>query len=119
MSVVIHPDVQRALDYADALKERLYTYRDKMTALTGERVSKDGDIAVKVDLSGQLIDLWLKPGLLDNKSPAAIAREITEMVTEVGADVAGQVGELYREAHDIADIDTLVGPARAISDAGP
>lgn len=105
MSVVIHPEVQRALDRADALTERLYSYRDKMSAITGERMSKDADIAIKVDLTGQLTDLWLKPGVLDTKSPASIAQEITELLAEVGKEVADRASELYRQAHDIADID--------------
>ena len=33
-------------------------------------------------MNGQLQDLWLKPGILDRKTAAEIAKEITRLVTE-------------------------------------
>ncbi|MBY6388547.1 hypothetical protein HG717_32205 [Rhodococcus erythropolis] len=105
---VIHPDVRNTLLYADAVHDHLLSTIEKMRALAAEGISEDKDIAVKVDMNGQLADLWLKPGILDRKTAAEIAKEITRLVTTAGQQNADQVAELFRTAHELPDFDALV-----------
>lgn len=94
----VHPDVLAALEEADRLTERLLTSIEKMRSLTAEKLSKDHDIAVKVDMSGQLVDLWFKPGLLDRKDPAAIAKEVTELAAAAAQDAAAGVDQIFQDS---------------------
>jgi hypothetical protein len=96
---VIHPDVRNALDYADTVQDHLLGALDKMRTLTTERLSDDRAIAVKVDAGGQLVDLWLKPGLLDRRPARDIAREVTRLVTAAAAESATAVANLFSQAH--------------------
>jgi len=96
---VIHPEVRDALAYADTVQDHLLGALDKMRTLSTERLSEDRTIAVKVDASGQLIDLWFKPGLLDRRPAKDIAREVTRLVTAAGADSAAAVADLFAQAH--------------------
>lgn len=113
----IHPDVQNTLDYSDAVQESLLSYVDKMKGHRSERVSEDRDIAVKVDMSGQLDYLWLKPGLLDRKSPALIAKELTALVTGAAADSKEVIASLYQQAHQLPDMEEVVQEAKIRRDA--
>jgi hypothetical protein len=99
----IHPDVEHALAESGALIERLLDAVDKMRSLTAERLSKDGDIAVKADMSGQLIDLWFKPGLLDRKDPRAIAKEVTALAVAAAQAAAAEVDQIFRDSRDSDD----------------
>lgn len=112
---VIHPDVESALRHADAVHEHLLRHIEKMRAVSSERLSADRDIAVKVDMSGQLADLWIKPGTLDRRTPAEIAKEIGQLVTAAGADAADEVAALYRSAHQFPEQETEADPAPANS----
>ncbi len=96
---MVHPDVRNAIDYNDAAQDRLHGHLDRMRALTVERVSRDRDIAVKVDVHGQLVDLWFKPGLLDRKPAAEIAKEITRLVTTANRDGAAALDEIVTSAY--------------------
>jgi len=96
----IHPDVRSTLAYADTVQDHMLTCLDKMRAVVSERLSDDRDIAVRVDMQGQLVELWLKPGILDRRLAKEIAREITRLVTAAGAESAGAVSELFRAAHE-------------------
>lgn len=111
--VEIHPDVTKSLLFADTVQDHLLTHIDKIKALTSEGLSEDRDIAVKVDMNGELIDLWLKPGILDKKTAAEIAKEITRLVTSAGQESAAQVSELFRAAHEFPDFDTVVAEYEA------
>ncbi|GAB3030252.1 hypothetical protein [Mycobacterium bourgelatii] len=99
----VDPEVQRALDFADELSDRLMSALDQIRAYTAERLSKDEDIAVKVDMNGQLVDLWLKPGVLDRKSAAMIAKEISQLTVAAGEDAAAEVARLYNQCVEIVD----------------
>jgi len=114
---VIHPDVRNALLYADTVHDHLLSHIEKMKGLIAERISEDRDIAVKVDMKGQLADLWLKPGILDRKSAAEIAKEITRLVTSAGQETAEQIADLVRAAHDYPDMDTVVAEHQNSADA--
>jgi hypothetical protein len=116
---VIHPDVKNALLYADTVQDHLLTHIEKMKAITTERVTEDHDIAVKVDMNGQIVDLWLKPGILDSKTAAEIAKEITRLVTAAGQESADQVVALYRAAHELPDVDTVVADQETDDAADP
>ncbi|WP_277243978.1 hypothetical protein [Mycolicibacterium obuense] len=105
---VIHPDVRNTLLYADTVHDHLLSTIEKMRALAAEGISEDKDIAVKVDMNGQLAALWLKPGILDRKTAAEIAKEITRLVTTAGQQNSDQVAELFRAAHELPDFDAVV-----------
>jgi hypothetical protein len=105
---VIHPDVKNTLLYADTVHDHLLNHIEKMKRIAAERVSEDRDIAVKVDMNVQILDLWLKPGILDNKTAAEIAKEITRLVTTAGQESADQVVALYHAAHELPDFATVV-----------
>ncbi|KAA1250704.1 hypothetical protein F0Q45_08400 [Mycobacterium simiae] len=105
---VIHPDVKNTLHYADTVYDHLLSHIEKMKATAAERISEDRDIAVKVDMNGQLVDLWLKPGILDRKPAAEIAKDITRLVTTTGHEIAEQIAEIFRAAHDLPDFDTVI-----------
>lgn len=102
----VHPDVLAVLEESDRLTERLLTAIDRMRSLQAEKLSKDQDIAVKVDMSGQLVELWFKPGILDRKDPAVIAKEVTALAFAAAQDAAAGVDQIFRESRDAAD-----GPA--------
>ena len=91
---VIHPDVKNTLAYADTVYDHLLRHIEKMKGIAAERLSEDKDIAVKVDMNGQLQDLWLKPGILDRKTAAEIAKEITRLVTTAGQETADQIAAI-------------------------
>jgi hypothetical protein len=110
---VIHPDVRNTLLYADTVHDHLLSHIEKMRALTSERLSEDRYIAVKVDMNGQLIGLWLKPGVLDTKKPAEIAKEITRLVTAAGQESAAEINALFQAAHQLPDFDTVVAAQTA------
>jgi hypothetical protein len=114
---VIHPDVRNTLLYADTVHDHLLSHIEKMKGLAAERISEDGDIAVKVDMNGQLLDLWLKPGILDRKKAALIAKEIAQLITTAGQETAEQIAELFRAAHDLPDFDTVVAEHENSTDA--
>ncbi|MCV7200175.1 hypothetical protein [Mycobacterium angelicum] len=104
----VHPEVQKAMDFADQVSERLMASLDEMRTYTAERLSEDREIAVKVDMNGELVDLWLKPGVLDRKSAAAIAKEISRLVAATNEDAAAAVARLYQETtadEPAADVD--------------
>jgi hypothetical protein len=105
-NAAVHPDVLAVLEESDRLTERLLTSIERMRTLTAEKLSKDQDIAVKVDMSGQLVDLWFKPGLLDRKDPAAIAKEVTALAAAAVKDAAAGVDQIFQESRAAAD-----GPA--------
>jgi hypothetical protein len=111
--VLIHPDVKNTLLYADTVHDHLMSHIDKIKALISEGLSEERDIAVKVDMNGQLVDLWLKPGILDRKPAADIAREITRLVTTAGQEVATQVAQLFAAAHQLPDFDSVVAESQA------
>lgn len=116
--VVIHPDVKNTLLYADTVHDHLMSHIDKMKALVNEGLSEDRDIAVKVDMNGQLVGLWLKPGILDRKPAAEIAREITRLVTTAGQESAAQVAQLFAAAHQLPDFDSVVAEHEAAQENG-
>jgi hypothetical protein len=116
--VVIHPDVKNTLLYADTVHDHLMSYIDKMKALVSEGLSEERDIAVKVDMNGQLVDLWLKPGILDRKPAADIAREITRLVTTAGQESATQVAQLFTAAHQLPNFDAVVAKYEAAQENG-
>ncbi|GAT04566.1 hypothetical protein [Mycolicibacterium fortuitum] len=116
---VIHPDVKNTLHYADTVYDHLLKHIEKIKALAAERISEDRDIAVKVDMKGQLVDLWLKPGILDRKTAAEIAKEITRLVTAAGQETAEQIAELVRAAHEYPDFDTVVAEQENSTAAEP
>ena len=116
---VIHPDVRNTLLYADTVHDHLLSCIEKMRGLIAEGVSEDRDIAVKVDTNGQLADLWLKPGILDRKTAAEIAKEITRLVTTAGQQNAEQFAELVRQAHVYPDFDTVVAEHENRGNADP
>ncbi|CAN7696326.1 hypothetical protein [Mycolicibacterium frederiksbergense] len=105
---VIHPDVKNTLAYADTVYDHLLRHIEKMKGIAAERLSEDKDIAVKVDMNGQLQDLWLKPGILDRKTAAEIAKEITRLVTTAGQETAEQIAAIFQAAHDLPDFDEVV-----------
>lgn len=105
---VIHPDVRNTLLYADAVYDHHMSHIEKMRSILGERLSEDKDIAVKVDMYGQLVDLWLKPGILDRKSAAEIGKEITRLVTAAGQENAEKITEIFLAAHVLPDFDEVV-----------
>jgi hypothetical protein len=111
----IHPEVRDALAYTDTVQDHMLGALDKMKALTSERLSEDRDIAVKVDMQGQLIDLWFKPGTLDRRPAKDIAREVTRLVTAAGADSAAAVAELFRQAHRYPAFDEFAGERKTAS----
>ncbi|MDQ1250855.1 MAG: hypothetical protein QG597_5235 [Actinomycetota bacterium] len=112
---VIHPDVRDSLAYADTVQDHLLGALDKMRSLTSERLSEDREIAVKVDASGQLVDLWFKPGLLDRRSAREIAREVTRLVTAAGADSAAAVADLFRQAHQYPSFEEFAAKQKTAS----
>lgn len=114
---VIHPDVRNTLLYADTVHDHLLSTIEKMNGLAAEGMSEDKDIAVRVDMNGQLADLWLKPGILDRKTAAEIAKEITRLVTTAGQQNADRVAELFRAAHDLPDFDAVVAEHENRGDA--
>ncbi|MGJ6127451.1 hypothetical protein QN239_33260 [Mycolicibacterium sp. Y3] len=116
---VIHPDVKNTLLYADAVYDHHMGYIEKMRGVLGERLSEDKDIAVKVDMYGQLVDLWLKPGILDRKTPAEIAKEITRLVMTAGQETAEQIAALYQAAHDLPDFETVIAEHENHAGADP
>ncbi|GAB7144974.1 MULTISPECIES: hypothetical protein [Mycobacterium] len=99
----VNPEVQQALDFADKLSDRLMSSLDQMRTYTAERVSKDREIAVKVDMNGELVDLWLKPGVLDRKTAAAIAKDISRLAAAASEEAAAEVLRLYRESDVLTD----------------
>lgn len=105
---VIHPDVKNTLLYADTVYDHLLRHIEKMKGIAAERLSEDKDIAVKVDMNGQLQDLWLKPGILDSKTAAEIAKEITRLVTVAGQETAEQIASIFQAAHNLPDFDEVV-----------
>ncbi|WP_342314698.1 hypothetical protein LIX17_25995 (plasmid) [Mycobacterium avium subsp. hominissuis] len=116
---VIHPDVKNTLLYADAVYDHQMGYIEKMRSVLGERLSEDKDIAVKVDMYGQLVDLWLKPGILDRKPAAEIAKEITRLVMTAGQETAEQMSALFQAAHDLPDFDTVIAEHENNAGADP
>lgn len=116
---VIHPDVRNTLLYADTVHDHLLGHIEKMKSVLAERLSEERDIAVKVDMNGQLVDLWLKPGILDRKTAAEIAKEITRLVTTAGQETAEQIAALYQAAHDLPDFDTVIAEHENDPDADP
>lgn len=116
---VIHPDVKNTLVYADTVHDHLLGTIEKMKGVLAERLSEDKDIAVKVDMHGQLVDLWLKPGILDRKSAAEIAKEITRLATTAGQATAEQITALYQAAHDLPDFDTVIAEQEINAGADP
>lgn len=97
--MVIHPDVREVLDEAERAKERMHDSMDKIRAHTSERVNKDKDIAVKVGTFGNLVKVWLKPGVLERKKPAQIAKEITGLVTDAAEEASTTTTAWYRQSH--------------------
>ncbi|BBN50909.1 hypothetical protein [Mycobacterium avium] len=116
---VLHPDVRNALVYADTVHDHLLSHIEKMKGVLAERLSEERDIAVKVDMNGQLVDLWLKPGILDRKPAAEIAKEITRLVATAGQETAAQIAALFRAAHDLPDFDTVIAEHEIDADADP
>lgn len=114
---VIHPDVRNTLLYADAVYDQLLAHIEEMKGVLAERLSEDRDIAVKVDMNGQLVDLWLKPGILDRKSAAEIAKEITRLVTTAGQETAEQIAAIFQAAHDLPDFDEVIAANAPDEDA--
>ncbi len=111
--------MKNTLHYADTVYDHLLKHIEKIKALAAERISEDRDIAVKVDMKGQLADLWLKPGVLDRKTAAEIAKEITRLVTAAGQETAEQIAELVRAAHEYPDFDTVVAEQENSTAAEP
>ena len=116
---VIHPDVKNTLAYADTVYDHLLRHIEKMKGIAAERLSEDKDIAVKVDMNGQLQDLWLKPGILDRKTAAEIAKEITRLVTTAGQETAEQIAAIFQAAHDLPPFDDVVAQQESDPGAGP
>ncbi|WP_099020949.1 hypothetical protein [Mycolicibacterium palauense] len=116
---VIHPDVKNTLAYADTVYDHLLRHIEKMKGIAAERLSEDKDIAVKVDMNGQLLDLWLKPGILDRKTAAEIAKEITRLVTTAGQETAEQIAEIFQAAHDLPDFGEVVAQQENAPGAEP
>ncbi|RFZ63205.1 hypothetical protein DE4576_04846 [Mycobacterium marinum] len=116
---VIHPDVKSTLLYADTVHSHLLGHIEKMKATASERLSEGRDIAVKVDMHGQLVDLWLKPGILDRKNATEIAREVTRLAAAAGEEIAERIAHLYRAAHDFPDFDTVMAEDENNPDADP
>ncbi|KXO94302.1 hypothetical protein AXK61_23795 [Tsukamurella pseudospumae] len=81
----VHPVVQRTLDIADAGRDRIGEVCEGAEAARHGTANKDGDIAVQVNFRGELVDLWLKPGVLDVKRPGRIATEIAALIAEATA----------------------------------
>ena len=100
--------MKNTLLYADTVYDHLLRHIEKMKGIAAERLSEDKDIAVKVDMNGQLQDLWLKPGILDRKTAAEIAKEITRLVTTAGQETAEQIAAIFPAAHALPDFDEVV-----------
>lgn len=106
--VEIHPDVRNALLYADTVRDHLLSHIDQMRSASAERHSEDGEIAVKVDMTGQLTGLWFKPGLLDRKPADAIAKELTRLVSSAAKESAEHVARLFSGAHEYPTFTDVV-----------
>lgn len=106
--VEMHPDTRNALAYSDSVENHFLTYLDKMRALTTKRISKDRDIAVKVDCKGELVELWFKPGILDRKTAKVIASELTRLITAATSESAEAIAELFAAAHRYPSFEDVV-----------
>ena len=114
----IHPDVINTFKWVDAVQDKRLSRLDQMLAHTSEGISEDRDIAVKVDMNGQLADLWLKPGLLDRKSAAVIAKEITQLVAAAARESVETVARLFREGDEPPTFEEVLAESDAASPPG-
>lgn len=83
----------------------------QMESIAVEQSSADGEIAVKVDLCGQLIDLRLEPGILARRTAAEIAGEITRLVTTAGQEATKQAEDVLRGASRIPEFEPVATKA--------
>lgn len=93
------------LAYIDVVQDHLLTHIDKVKGYTAQKLSATGDIAVKLDLSGQLVDLWMKPATLDRRIAADIAKEITALITAARQEAAAAAAEIFGQADDLPALD--------------
>lgn len=112
MSSVIHPEVTQTLESADSRKNYLLDVMDQMRAHTVQRKSEDGDIAVRVNMNGELTDLWFKRGLMERKDPETVAREVTVLAAAASKDAVAAVHEMFTTAQN-----TTPDPVEARPDA--
>ncbi|SLH38986.1 hypothetical protein [Mycobacteroides abscessus] len=98
MSIPRHPDVDKALNRANETVERCYDGKDKIAAYIGVSLSKDKDIAIKVGSYGQLVEVWLKPGLLHSKPIKQIEKEFNELLGKASVEASVATTKLFNEA---------------------
>ena len=97
----VHPDVTAALQHTEAVKERLYAGRDKITQYVGTRTSDDKDIAIKVGAYGQLIDIWFKPGITSRKPIKDIEKQVNVLLAQACANAAETTAKIYAETKTV------------------
>lgn len=90
------------------VSEHLRGHVAQMESVSATRTSENGDITVKVDMNGQIQDLWLEPGILDRTTAAEIAEQITGLVSTAGQQTAEQVARIFQAAHEFPDVDTML-----------
>ncbi|MEX7470631.1 YbaB/EbfC family nucleoid-associated protein [Mycobacterium adipatum] len=97
--------------HLEEVAQHLHESVVQMNSIVVEQSSADGEVAVKVGLCGQLIDLRLEPGILARKSAAAIAGEVTRLVTAAGQEAAKQAEDVFRRASQIPEFEPLATKA--------
>lgn len=97
--------------HLEEVAQHLHKSVVQMKSIVVEQSSVDGEVAVKVDLCGQLIDLRLEPGLLARKSAAEIAEEVTRLVTTAGQEAAKQAEDVFRRASRIPEFEPVATKA--------
>lgn len=83
----------------------------QMKSIAVEQSSADGEVAVKVDLCGQLIDLRLEPGILARRTAAETAGEVTRLVATAGQEAAKQAQDVLRRASRIPEFEPVATKA--------
>ncbi|WP_157517357.1 YbaB/EbfC family nucleoid-associated protein [Mycobacterium sp. MS1601] len=97
--------------HLEEVAQHLHKSVVQMKTIAVEQSSADGEVAVKVDLSGQLIDLRLEPGILARRTAAEIAGEVTRLVTTAGQEAAKQAEDVFRRASQIPEFEPVATKA--------
>ena len=101
----IHPVVQRTLDLTDIGIESMRSTRETVDSIEVNLLSPTRDLAVRVSATGEVLDIWIKPGLLDQKSTDDIARQLSKLLDSSATQSVAILSDAYEAlTHDLCEL---------------
>lgn len=113
----VNPALNRLLEVSNEVVELLRSIQDDLGRTRAGVINEDGDIAVRVDQQGTLTDVWLRPGVVDTKSPRALASELNRLLAKAAVDVSQTSSEVI--SNGLAAVSVQVAAAPGYSELVP